>query len=141
MGCGCLTLILIVFLLGWIGMRNEPQTKAPNSSTPTPAEPDNSVKSVLPQVALDLSWKRGGFETVMLADFTVNNGSDYSIKDFEITCKHYANSGTFIDSNRKTVYDIVPAHSTKKFSDFSMGFINSQVATSSCGITDLVVMP
>ena len=77
---------------------------------------------------------------MMLADFTVKNNSIYSIKDFKIECSHYAKSGTLIDTNERTVYDVVPAHAKKKFPEFNMGFIQSQAASSRCDITDLTVV-
>lgn len=77
----------------------------------------------------------------MEADFTVKNDGDKDIKDLEIKCRHYAKSGTEIDSNTRTIYDVVKAHSVKKFKKVNMGFIHSQAAQSSCGITDLGVIP
>jgi hypothetical protein len=77
----------------------------------------------------------------MVADFTVENNSSYNIKDLEITCHHFAKSGTQIDSNTRTIYDVVKAHSTKKFMKFNMGFIHSQAAQSSCAVKDLSIAP
>jgi hypothetical protein len=77
----------------------------------------------------------------MKAKFTVRNNSNYNIKDFEIRCDHFANSGTEIDHNTRTIYEVVKAHSVRKFPDFDMGFIHSQAVRSSCGITDLSIAP
>jgi len=76
----------------------------------------------------------------MEADFTVQNPTEYNIKDIEITCTHSAKSGTKIDSNTRTIYDIVPSKETKVFRKFNMGFIHSQVSTSSCRIVDLKIV-
>ena len=73
----------------------------------------------------------------MMANFVVHNNSDYTIKDFEIECVHYAKSGTRIDSNTRTIFDVVKPHSKKGFPGFNMGFIHSQASSSSCSITDL----
>lgn len=78
---------------------------------------------------LDFNWRKVGFDSVMEADFTITNKSSYAIKDITIECTHSAKSGTIIDSNKKTIYDVVPANSTKTFSKFNMGFINSQVSS------------
>ncbi len=99
----------------------------------------DTKQTALSQVKLDFKWSKGGFGSVMEADFVVKNDSDYSIKDFEVTCNHFAKSGTRIDSNTRTIYEVVKAHSTKKFPNFNMGFIHSQAASSSCGITDLSI--
>ena len=76
----------------------------------------------------------------MEANFTIHNKGKRDVKDIEITCTHFAKSGTRIDSNTRTIYEIIKANSKKSFNNFSMGFIHSQAHKSSCGITDLVVM-
>jgi len=88
---------------------------------------------------LKYDWKKGGFDTVMIADFTITNKNSFSIKDIGISCEHYAQSGTRIDSNQNTIYQTVGAGKTKKIKDFNMGFIHSQAASSSCKVTNLVI--
>lgn len=80
-------------------------------------------------------------EVILFADFVIKNDSSYMVKDFEIKCEHTADSGTSIDSNDRTIYQIVSAHSTKTIRKFNMGFINSQATNSTCKIVDLVVLP
>ena len=75
----------------------------------------------------------------MLANFTLTNRSDYTFKDFTVKCIHSALNGAVIDRNTHAIYEIVKAHSTKKFRDVNLGFIHSQAASSSCTITDLVL--
>jgi hypothetical protein len=96
-------------------------------------------QTALAQVKLDYKWRMTGFGNVMEADFTVKNDSSLNLKDFEITCNHFAKSGTQIDSNKRTIFDVVGAHSTKKFPNFNMGFIHAQAASSSRQITDLSI--
>ena len=101
----------------------------------------NPKQIALSLTSLDFNWRKEGFGNIMEADFTVKNGSNWDIKDFEITCHHFSNSGTEIDRNTRIVYDIVKANSTKKFKNFNMGFIHSQAVKSSCSITDLSTVP
>jgi len=75
----------------------------------------------------------------MEANFTVQNKSKYNIKDITIKCIHSAKSGTVIDTNTQTIYDVVKANSTKTFPKVDMGFIHSQANSSSCYISDLIV--
>jgi len=138
---GCLTIFLIVFgvaVLGHMFSSKSPDGTASTSdsrvSAPAPPDPKQVALS---EAKLDFSWSKGGFDTVMLADFVIHNNSEYTIKDIEIQCQHYAKSGTNIDSNTRTIFDIVKPHSKKGFPQFSMGFIHSQTASSSCKITDL----
>jgi hypothetical protein len=87
----------------------------------------------------DFRWKKGGFDSVMLATFTFDNKNEFSVKDIEVRCEHSAKSGTTIDSNSRTIYEAVPAHSKKTIRDFGMGFIHSQAASSSCRIVSVAI--
>jgi hypothetical protein len=93
---------------------------------------------LMKSVQLDFKWEKGGFDNIMFADFTIKNPTAHAFKDFEITCTHYGPSGTTIDSNTRTLYEVVGANATKRIRHFDMGFIHSQVKTSNCKITDLV---
>jgi len=84
-------------------------------------------------------WRKAGFDNIMQANFTIQNGGMFDVKDIKITCVHSAPSGTVIDENTRTIYEIVKAHSKRTFRNFDMGFINTQVASSSCKIDDLAV--
>ena len=98
--------------------------------------PEEAAKD---NVKLDYSWAKAGFDNIMEANFTITNSSQYEIRDIKITCTHYAKSGTRIDSNERTIYDVVPAKSTKEFPKFNMGFIHSQAEKTGCVISDLKI--
>jgi hypothetical protein len=83
-----------------------------------------------------LSWKKSGFGMIMVASFDILNYNDFPVKDVEITCAHSANSGSKIDTNVRTVYEIVSGRSYLLVSDFNMGFIHSAVTSSDCRVTD-----
>jgi hypothetical protein len=53
------------------------------------------------------------------------------VKDLKIQCVSNATSGTVIDTNKRTFYQVVEAAKTLKFSDFNMGSINFQVKSTS----------
>jgi hypothetical protein len=95
-----------------------------------------------PEEALSIGnwhWTKSGFGSVMIIDrMTIRNDAPFAIKDFTLKCVHQGPSGTEMDSNTRRVYDIVPADGSKTVRDMNMGFINSQVVTSSCEITDAV---
>lgn len=80
------------------------------------------------------SWSKEGFGNVMEANFTIKNKAPIDIKDFEVRCEHSAASGSLIDSNNQTIYDIVKANSTRTFRNVNMGFIHSQASRSSCNV-------
>jgi hypothetical protein len=114
-------------------------TSAPNSNGGAAAADPKQV--ALRDVKLDFKWAKGGFGSVMLADFTIDNPTPYTIKDIEVKCVHSAPSGTEIDSNTRTIYEMVKPKSKKVVRGFNMGLINSQASSSACRIEDLEVVP
>lgn len=89
---------------------------------------------------VDFQWSKQGFGTVMEATFVIKNKSPIDIKDISIVCKSAAASGTIIDKNSRIIYEIIKAKSKKTFKNVNMGFINSQVVSSSCYIKHAVAM-
>lgn len=76
----------------------------------------------------------------MVASFSFTNGSNHDVKDVEITCKHYAPSGTQIDENTRTIYEVFQAHKKKRIQEFEMGLIHSQAVRTNCKITDFTMI-
>jgi hypothetical protein len=129
------TIIVVLWAIGYFsGNRGTGTTSTANS------EREPSPKQVaIDNVKLDFSWDKEGFGNIMEATFTVTNNSQYQIRDIEIKCTHYAKSGTRIDSNERTIYDVVPAKGKKTFEKFNVGFIHSQAEKTACVITDLKI--
>jgi hypothetical protein len=109
----------------------------PQAPTDSP-QPPSDKQMVINGTTLDFTWSSDGI--TMTANFKVHNTTDHAFKDFEITCDHSGPSGTVMDHNTRTIYELVPAKSAKSIRNFNMGFINSQATRSSCRITDLVVV-
>jgi hypothetical protein len=138
-----------IWMIAMAAMVLGPHNHTTNISPPANSAP-TALQSTLNQktpkenaidlVKLDFKWGTAGFGNIMEADFTIQNPTDHAIKDIEITCAHYAKSGTSIDSNTRTIYDIIPAKGKKRLKNFNMGFIHSQASSSSCKIVDLVVI-
>jgi hypothetical protein len=78
--------------------------------------------------------------SILYESFTIRNDGDAAVKDLKIKCEHEAPSGTVIDSNTRTIYEIVPAHKSRTFPNFNMGFINPQATKSGCLIEDLALV-
>lgn len=102
-------------------------------SSPTPL----SKGAAKARVTVGYTWSKDGFGTIMMVDFTFNNPTPYPARDITVTCTHYGPSGTEIDSNTRTIYEIIPANGKKKIKEFNMGFIHSQAKSTSCKIDDL----
>ena len=137
-GGGCLLIIGFLIVVSIISVINNTTEHINTSDVKAPPNPKQAVLSQVKLIGYQ--WRKKGFDNVLEADFTIKNSSDKDTKDFEIHCVHYAQSGTEIDSNTRTIYDVVRAHSTKKFPNFDMGFIHTQAVKSACGITDLTVI-
>lgn len=83
---------------------------------------------------LDFAWKLGGFDNVILATFTVKNENDFAVKDLQIRCEAFGKSGTKIDRNTRTIYDVVKAKGTKRLPEANLGLVNSQAERLACDI-------
>ena len=118
---------------------SEKEQIAPRS---TAARSDNTTLSARPEpkhfVSIKkLSWSTGGFGAIMMANFTIQNGNDFPVKDIQIECLLSANSGTKIDSAKQTIFEIVPANSAKTFHEVNMGFIRDQAKKASCEVVSV----
>ena len=138
MGC-LLPLVGIVGLLSLI-----PDTNADRLSRLGAAANDHSSLATATEVDYSnpidnvslrhYEWGKVAYGSIMKVNFEIANFNPYAVKDIEIKCTHYGPSGTEIDSNTRTIYDVIPADGSKKFKNFSMGFIHEQAATTSCEI-------
>lgn len=79
-------------------------------------------------------------EYILKATFTVNNASEYPIKDFVIACSVFAKSGTHLGTNTKIIYDIVEPNNKKIFKDMNIDSINEQAEKVECKVTDAVIV-
>lgn len=85
-------------------------------------------------------WEKVGFDNVAQISAFIVNASDHDVKDVQITCDYYSNSGTKIDKNEKTIFEVVPARQFLVIDKFNIGLINSQATKSKCFVSNLVVL-
>ncbi|QHF39585.1 hypothetical protein PspS34_15510 [Pseudomonas sp. S34] len=115
-----------------------------SSSKPKPQEeaesPATIKKKVSNEVSLEYTWKKKSLGAIMEADLLIKNNSVADIKDIEIQCNHFAKSETKIDSNNRTIYEIIKAKSESRYLKFNMGFIHDQANSSSCFIKDFSIV-
>lgn len=112
-----------------------------DDNSTTASEPSLSPKiQALQNIKLDFEGSKGGFGSIMMLDLKIKNSSQINVKDLVIQCEGFSNSGTNIDSNKKTLYEIVKAGESRRIKEFNMGFIHSQVQKTNCGIVDLTVI-
>jgi hypothetical protein len=134
-------LVLILFVFWCIGRLtgNDVGAGSHGGSNTSSSLYDRKADAIQ-NIHLKFEWGKQGFGNVMIANFTITNNSNSDVKDIEVKCTHSADSGTVIDSNDRTIYEIVKAHATKKVNEFNMGFIHSQAARSSCEVVDLTLL-
>lgn len=87
---------------------------------------------------IGFQWEKDGFGSVMTASFQIRNNGPKALKDIEIQAIHYAPSGTRIDSNSRTIYEVIQPGETKAFEKFNMGFIHSQADRSEARLKSAV---
>jgi hypothetical protein len=133
--CAIVALCGLSSCSGTIEKRQENTLRQQVKAEEHPAPPKDPSEQALQTTKLEaFSWYKEGFGSIMMANFAIRNNGDLAVKDVEIECTHSAPSGTEIDSNTRTVYEIIPAHRRRQFHNFNMGFIAEQVAGSSCEI-------
>lgn len=96
-------------------------------------------KAPVDYLTLDFSWSKGGFESVMIADFTIKSTLQFEVRDIEILCIGSGNSGTRLARIPQTIYDVVPAKATKRFRGLNMGFIPQQMTNANCSIVGVKI--
>lgn len=133
--------VLVVFGLAVVGnlARDDASPTVKGSAAHVESATPKARTTVLNDLKLDFTWHKDGFDSIMIANFTIENKGPQAAKDFEIECTHSANSGTVIDRNTRTIYEVVKPNSKKRFANFNMGFIHSQATRSGCSITNFKV--
>jgi hypothetical protein len=96
---------------------------------------EHDVKTQIKFIAS--AWRKGGFDTALMVDFSLANHSDLDVKDVEITCTLEGSSGTKHGQTVRTVYAIVKAKSSQEFPNFNMGQMHSETKGVRCEITDV----
>jgi len=116
-----------------------------------PEEPskqaDNAISTIDPLQSVTLSdwnWRAEGYVAIMFASFAVQNNNAFDIKDVEISCKLFDNTGTVVDRNVRMIDDVIKAKSSRAFENFDMGFLHYRgnfstplpVTSSNCEISN-----
>jgi hypothetical protein len=85
-------------------------------------------------VVVEMEWKKGGFGSVMIADFTVTNKSKKAIKDVVIEVHTFGSSGTEVGrAHRVTITKTWEPGETLTTSGYNVGFVD-QMAKKAGGV-------
>jgi hypothetical protein len=132
---GLLGLTVVSGLIGGLSDSNQGSMDAP---APVVVSPKEAALAALKVEGF--KWHAGGFGNIMLISLKFKNEGARDVKDIEVTCNSSSNSGTVIDKNTRTIYELVKAGKSVPVREFNMGFIDNQAAATSCRVTDLVLI-
>jgi hypothetical protein len=141
LSAGCLILLVLFFIglvAGECGKSGGGSDSATNTTPAAPPPPSRDAIALQNVELVKFSWSTGGFDNIMMATFVIKNKNDFAVKDISLKCTHTAKSGTEIDSNTRTIYEVIQPSKTRTFRDFNMGFIHSQASASRCQIIGVV---
>jgi hypothetical protein len=72
----------------------------------------------------DWNWRAEGYIAILFGSFAVQNNNAFDVKDVEITCNLFGNTGTVVDRNVRMIDDVIKAKSSRTFENFNMGFVH-----------------
>jgi hypothetical protein len=140
-GMGCGTAILVVAAFAIFAKLVSNIGSGPNTpGAPKPPPAPSAKEKALSNMTLDFTWSTTGFGDIMEANFTITNKGTRDVKDITVRCNHFAKSGTLIDHNTRTIYEVFPAGKARTIPKFNMGFIHTQAEKSACSVTDLALV-
>lgn len=91
--------------------------------------PENYIEVV------DYNRDKEWFGTVANFSLTLKNNSQIDYKDISLKAIYYSKSDTELDSNRATIYEILPAWATKTFKSVNFWFVHSQTSKAKVSVT------
>ena len=111
-----------------------PAVVAPAVVTPK-AEPVVEAPKAAPVELVDgWNWSNPSDLFLKLSSVKIKNNTNQDIKDPEIFCSAYGESGTRIDSNSREQFKIIKAGETIDLGSIDMGFLRSQAHKVGCTI-------
>jgi hypothetical protein len=130
-------------LLCVVAARGPSPTLSPAARTVTATQsyvepkPENLSKSkILANFRIrSFAWQKSGFGAIMMARFIIHNDNPMPLKDIEVTCSSSGPSGSIIDTNSRTVFEVVGQKSFLQIDEMNMGFIRSEAIDSKCHVT------
>ena len=126
-------LTLGALFFGYLSKEHAPGTAATTASAPVKTE-ESSFDATLNNLKLDYTIGKAGFGNILQGNFTVTNSNKFPVKDIVIRCKNYAKSGTHLNNDEQTIYQVIPKSGKKTFNNVEVGLINPQSDSSSCAI-------
>ena len=92
------------------------------------ADPVDAIR-VVKQV-----WKKGGRNTIGIADITISNGNAYAVKNIKVRCVFTTKSTGKVIEIQQTIAGPVKPKTEQTFKKVSFGFVDTAAAEGGCEI-------
>ena len=113
-------------------------TRPKQTATPTAVvntAPAIEAPKVTPvELVKGWEWTNPSDMFLKLQNVKIKNNTNQDIKDPEIYCSAFGESGTRIDSNSREQFKVIKAGETISLGDVDMGFLRSQANKVGCSI-------
>ena len=83
-------------------------------------------------VEVDMDWRKGGFDAVALAEFTIVNKSLSTLENPRVKVRFSSGNGTPISTREIDVYVTVKPGKRVRSKEINLGFVNAQVERAGC---------
>lgn len=118
--------IILVFLI--LTGCNEPEIAKPRIDPLI----DTKLRPI-DNMSLEYFWSES-IGAKVNGNFTIKNANEFTVKDIDIVCHFYANSGTRIGNKKFTLYEKFPPEEIITVKDFNIGFVDKQTVKVRCNI-------
>lgn len=115
--------------------RQLPQV-AHNDAEPAVAEPRPEHPERFVRIAA-FTWSKAVPAIAIQADLTIESALPFALKEIEVACAQFARSGVVIDSRRRTITEVVPAHGRLQVDALDIGPIHPEAGSSGCRIVNV----
>jgi hypothetical protein len=118
------------------GDERQLQQTAHNEAEPAAAEPRPENPERFVRIAA-FTWSKAVPEIVIQADLTIESALPFALKEIEVACAQFARSGVVIDSQRRTITEVLPAHGRLQVEALNIGPVHPQAGSSGCRIVNV----
>ena len=116
------------------GKKEETKVKVAPTAVVNTAPVIETPKVAPVELVKGWEWTNPSDMFLKLQNVKIKNNTNQDIKDPEIYCSAYGESGTRIDSNSREQFKVIKAGETISLGDVDMGFLRSQADKVGCSI-------
>jgi hypothetical protein len=82
-------------------------------------------------------WSKAVPEDFMQANLTIKSALPFALKQVEVACAQFARTGVEVESSRRTIAELVPAHGSLQVAALNLGPVNPDAGSSGCWIVSV----